>query len=335
LSSHGGLHDAELEALGLRADEILDLSVNVNPYGPSPRVLEAIRAARVDRYPDPTGLATRRQMGARLDVDPASLVVAAGAVELIWLLARVVAANRRVLIAAPTFSEMAAGARAAGAEVIEHRDVDSLRAVARSVRPALIYVCTPNNPTGAAVDREVVDALAAVAPTIVDESFLSMSDDHAELRRRRHPACIRLRSLTKDHALPGLRVGYAIAGAELAARLEAARPPWSVSAPVAAAAVACLDEDLGEMRRRWLADRDALAAALPDAYPSRAPFLLVPVACSAAELRLRLLRRHHILVRDAGSFGLPDHIRVGARPGVAARLAAALAQERPSCPPVP
>jgi histidinol-phosphate/aromatic aminotransferase/cobyric acid decarboxylase-like protein len=278
-------------------------------------------------------------MAARLDVAPEALILAAGAVELLWLAARVLAGGQRVLVLAPTFSEMAAGARAAGAEVVEHHDAATLPELAARLRPALVYVCTPNNPTGAAVDPGVIDAVAALAPTLVDESFLSTSEDFAELARPRHPGCLRLRSLTKDHALPGLRVGYAILPPALAARLEAGRPPWSVSAPVAAAALACLDEDLAPSRARWLADRDALAAALRAVdlppRPSRAPFLLVRVGVAATALRARLLARHHILVRDASSFGLPDHVRLGARPDVAARVAAALAKERLACPPVP
>jgi histidinol-phosphate/aromatic aminotransferase/cobyric acid decarboxylase-like protein len=155
---------------------------------------------------------------------------------------------------------------------------------------------------------------------IVDQSFLSLGDDAHELGSALPDNAIRVRSLTKDHAFPGVRVGYAIATAALVASLEAARPTWTTSAAAQAAAIAAceLDDFVADSRRRLIADREALAAALracglaPE--PSRAPFLAVAVR-DAGAARDALLGAHAIQVRHCQSFGLPDHLRVAALRG--------------------
>jgi histidinol-phosphate/aromatic aminotransferase/cobyric acid decarboxylase-like protein len=87
---HGGPIAAELRGLGIDPHEVLDFSVNVNVYGPAPQMVEAIRTARVDLYPDPTAREAREALGAVCDVDPDRIVVGNGAAELLWTLARVV-----------------------------------------------------------------------------------------------------------------------------------------------------------------------------------------------------------------------------------------------------
>jgi len=145
-----------------------------------------------------------------------------------------------------------------------------------------------------------------------------------------------VRSLTKDHALAGLRVGYLVADAALVARLEALRPPWTASGPAQAAAIATLAHEgfVATSRTRMLADRDHLVTALAarglHPVPSVVPFALLalPPAADATSLRARLLERHHLLVRDGTSFGLPHHVRLAARPSPDVdRLLSALTRE--------
>ena len=129
---------------------------------------------------------------------------------------------------------------------------------------------------------------------------------------------IAVRSLTKDHAIPGLRAGYLATTEALAGRIEAARPPWTTSAPAQAAIIAATHEEtfVAESRARLLANRVRLTSRL-DALgfatiPSTTVYTLVRVG-DARALREQLLARHRILVRDCASFGLPDFIRVCAR----------------------
>lgn len=330
--SHGGLLDAELSALGLDARDVVDFSVNVNAYGPCPAVVEAVRAAPVDRYPDPTAFGARRSVARSIDVDPARIVLAPGTADLLWTIARVLLTpGDLVWIVEPAFAEMAAAARSAGARV-EPARLESLG----EVRPKLVYLAAPANPTGAAVPASDVAAVARSHPQVafvVDQAFLSLSDRHADARVAMPDNTVVLRSLTKDHALAGLRVGYAVASRDVAARIEASRPPWSTSGPAQAAAVAAIEssEFVPQCRARLFADRDALArdiAALGlRVRPTSTVFFLVEVG-DAARVRRDMLARHRVLVRDCASFGLPQCIRVCARPARdAARLVAALRQE--------
>ena len=86
--AHGGIIDDELTGVGLAVGDVLDFSVNVNPYGPSPEMREAIRSAPIDRYPDPTSSAARRAIAESIGASPGAIVVGNGAVELMWTIAR-------------------------------------------------------------------------------------------------------------------------------------------------------------------------------------------------------------------------------------------------------
>ncbi|MCE9574301.1 MAG: histidinol-phosphate aminotransferase family protein [Deltaproteobacteria bacterium] len=339
---HGGPRDAELRALGLDPAHVLDFSVSTNPYGPCPTVVAAIRAAALDRYPDPTSHATRIAMAPLVGVPPEQLVLGNGAAELLWAVARaVLRPGDTALIAEPTFSELRTAAIALGARIREWRaaadrfQID-LAAIARHLGDArLVYLCTPSTPTGATVRADEVAAWAATCPDtviVLDQSFLSLAD-HAEDATVAMPAnVIRVRSLTKDHALAGVRVGYLIAAPALVARIEAQRPAWSTSALAQAAARAALSSRafVDASRLRLRDDRAELVTALRDLglipAPSTAPFVLVSVP-DATALRARLAR-HAMLVRDCASFGLPGYIRIAARPPAdRARLVTALRQE--------
>jgi histidinol-phosphate/aromatic aminotransferase/cobyric acid decarboxylase-like protein len=342
---HGGLSDPELRALGISAADILDLSASCNPYGPCASVVDAIRAAPLDRYPDPTAAAARDALASALDTAPDCIALGNGAAELLWTLASVlVRPGTPVVIAEPTFGELRAAVEHAGAVVHEWRarpddgfaiDLAAIGRAIREHRAAVAYLCAPNTPTGAAIPAGDVRALAAALPDtifILDQSFLSLSERFADVAvpQPANVACVR--SLTKDFAIPGVRVGYLLAAPDLVARVERARAAWTTSAAAQAAAVAACAAGafVADSRDRILADRAHLAAALRALglapAPSTAGFVVVCTG-DAAGLRRRLLA-HRIAVRDCASFGLPDHIRIAARPAAdRARLLAALARE--------
>jgi histidinol-phosphate/aromatic aminotransferase/cobyric acid decarboxylase-like protein len=147
------------------------------------------------------------------------------------------------------------------------------------------------------------------------------------------PNVVCVRSLTKDHAIPGVRIGYAIGSPALVARIEHGRAAWTTSAAAQAAAIAAcqLGAFVAESRQRLLAERAELARLLTGLglapAPSSTGFLVIEVG-DARGLRDRLLARHHLIVRDCASFGLPGHIRLAARSaGDRERLAAALRTE--------
>jgi histidinol-phosphate aminotransferase len=346
--AHGGLHDDELAALGIDPDDVLDVSVNVNPYGPSPRMIDAVRAAPIHRYPDPTSTAARRALAEAAGVEPGRIALGNGAVDLLWTLARVlVRAGEPFVVAEPTFSEFPRAAIAAGGHAVPWRaseergfaiDLDAIAASVERANARLLYLCAPANPTGATAPTDAIAELARRLPStvvVLDQAFLSLSTRFAD---RDHPMpanVVQVRSLTKDHALPGLRVGYAIADHAVIARIEAGRPPWTTSAPAQAAAVAALDDGafIDASRARLLGDRQRLAMHLGDGglvTLASSPIYLLVRAHDATAVRRRLLTHHRVLVRDCTSFGLPHHIRICARPEADdARLVGALREEVP------
>jgi histidinol-phosphate/aromatic aminotransferase/cobyric acid decarboxylase-like protein len=328
---HGGALAAELESLGLAPGEVLDFSVNVNPYGPCPEVVAAVRSAPVHLYPDPTAVAVRGAVAAETGACPDEVVFGAGAADLLWTLCRVLFAGGGAALAVePAFSEFAAAAEAAGARTTGWRaraedgfapDLEAVAAAAVRVRADAVYLCAPTTPIGALVPLAGVTALAerlAAGIIILDESFLSLSDQAGEAALPLPANVVRLRSITKEHAIPGLRAGYLLAPASLARAVEASRPAWSTSSVAQAAALAALGASsfVTASRERLRDDREATAAGLRALglapLPSVAPYLVFH-AGDAAGLRARLLRRR-VLVRDCASFGLSGFVRVAARP---------------------
>jgi histidinol-phosphate/aromatic aminotransferase/cobyric acid decarboxylase-like protein len=163
------------------------------------------------------------------------------------------------------------------------------------------------------------------------DSATTQSD--ADVDGHMPPNVLRLRSLTKAHGLAGLRLGYALARRHILAPLRLLQPPWSVNALAQAAGLAVLadTEHLQQTRTRWHAAKRELVGALVEIglapVPSAVPFFLVRVP-NAARVRERLLHRG-LLVRDAASFGLVDHLRICARgPSDNRRLVQALAELR-------
>ena len=343
---HGGSRDGELRALGLDPSEIIDFSVNVNPYGPTEAVMRAIREAPIARYPDPTARAARQALAEMCSVRADEVVLGNGAADLLWTIARVLLRpSARALVVEPTFSEFRSAALSIGARVLEWRARASngfavdLEAAARLVDRAhadVLYLCAPNTPTGVPAAIAKIAAIARARPNltvVLDQSFLSLSDQFADARFPPPVNVLCVRSLTKDHAIPGVRVGYVIASRSAASTIERSRPAWATSAAAQAATIAaCRDTGFVEESRRRLAeDRARLADSLKtlglSPVPSCAPFVIVRVK-RVSGLRRRLLASHRILVRDCRSFGLPEFVRLAARPWSDVELlTAALAEE--------
>jgi histidinol-phosphate aminotransferase len=322
---HGGHHSA------LPPGDLLDFSANINPFGPSPRIWQAMQAVDIARHPEPRAAPLRRALAAQHGIDPAALLVGNGAADLIYQLATAyVRPGDRVLIVAPTFGEYAAAAAMMGAQVVEHRlapasgfalDVAALAQQAQHLQPRLLFLCNPNNPTGSYQPYEAVAHLLRACPDtllVLDEAFVNfVAAPWQAASLLAHNNLLILRSMTKDYALTGLRLGYVIAAPEIIAALEKVQPPWSVNALAQAAGLAAL-QDAAHLRRTLAALAQAKhtlasrlhALQLPP-LPSAAHFWLLPVPDAAAWQAALLERR--ILVRDCTSFGLPRHIRIAAR----------------------
>lgn len=331
---HGGFNAADARTVagwGLDPETIIDLSASLHPAGPHPAVLAAARGAAVDRYPDPRAEPLRRELAERLDLSPQQVLVTAGATDALHLAARaLLAPGDRCALFPPTFGEYEAAVLHAGARPLRRP------AVAPDFRPdldiaagtpdapvALAYLCNPNNPTGVVLPTDAVAGLVGALEggvLVLDaayEPFATEACDATALVR----AGLRVLAVhapTKLHAIPGLRIGYAVGPVGLIRRLEAIQPPWPVGGPAIAALREALRVD--DAQRARLGDvaavREALRArftAPADGRPRRvapghANFVLAEVG-DAAAFRETLLR-HGFAVRDAASFGLGGWVRI-------------------------
>ena len=339
---HGGLNVAELESLGLRPEEVIDFSASINPLGPSTKALAAAQGVNLAAYPDPDCLKLREAIGGALGVEPGRILPGNGSTELIHLLARAyLGPGDTALIFAPTFGEYAAACRIQGvapvtvlppsakiAERLFHWDLPGALESIAVLRPSMVFLCNPNNPTGVYLGQDevasIAGALQGIGILVLDEAYVSfvekpwnstpllrsMTSDGANVAL--------LRSMTKDYALTGLRLGYMLASEEIIGRVRSFQYSWSVNAPAQAAGITAI-ADLEQVEKGREAVREGKEYLLNTARslglecaPCAANFLLLKVG-RAAELRRQLLMRHKVCVRDCASFGLPQYIRVGIR----------------------
>jgi histidinol-phosphate aminotransferase len=321
----------EAVAAELGLADVVRLSANENPLGPSPRVVEAVRreAPNVHLYPDGASSALRQRLAATLGVAAAQIVVGNGADELITLIALAAfEPGDEIVMPQPSFEPYATGASIAGARMVQsplagyETDLEDMR---RRVTPRTkaVFLCSPHNPAGTIIARgpllAFLDALGADPPLVVlDEAYRDFVDDpeypDGVALLARHPRLLVLRTFSKIAGLAGLRVGYAVGSAETIDRLNRVRAPYNVNRLGQVAALAALDDPAHAARTRTLVvqERRFLVEGLRDrgltCSPSQANFLLVRVP-DAARARERLLRAG-ILVRDGAGVGFPGHLRV-------------------------
>jgi histidinol-phosphate aminotransferase len=328
---HGALDYAELEQLGLAPDSILDFSVNSNPYGPSPLVRHAVMEVPLDRYPDRESLSLRRALAEYWDIPARQFLVGNGTAELLWLVSfTFLQAGDRVLVLGPTFGEYTRTAALMGAQAefwtapaeSDFEVVPEL--VERQIghlQPGLVFLCNPNNPTGFFLSPEIIGGWATAHPHIlfvVDEAYQAFAPGAGSALSLGLENILILRSMTKDYALAGLRLGYAVAhNLDIIQALTQARSAWNVNALAQAAGLAALADEaylrqclgkLGQAKEDLIRQ---LASIGLSPVPTTTHFFLVRVG-DGARFRLDLLRQG-LLVRDCESFGLPAYVRIATR----------------------
>ena len=192
-----------------------------------------------------------------------------------------------------------------------------------SLKPSLVFVCNPNNPTGTYLGeeavRQIADSLGGCGLLVLDEAYRSFVEEPWRSQPLlRMGNVVLLGSMTKDYGLAGLRLGYMLASEEVLAQVGKFQYSWSVNAAAQAAGLVALEHPRHvECGRRMVrAGKEFLTRTLSqiglECLPSAANFLLIRVG-QASRWRLRLLTEYKVCVRDCSSFGLPEHIRVGVR----------------------
>jgi histidinol-phosphate aminotransferase len=317
--------------LSRRSKDILDFSTCCNPFGPPPEVRRAIRKADIENYPDPQSSELVKALSQKLGIPAANMMAGSGSTEVIRLAAQAyLEARDTVVIPSPTYGEYELASRIAGACVVKYKlreeqdfqlDMDNYISFARVHNPKAIFLCNPNNPCGQLLPHGDVRRLVKAFPhalVILDEAYLGFSPDPGNAPALiNEPNVLVIRSMTKDYALAGLRLGYGIACLEIIKNLEKVRPPWNVSSPAQQAGIAaagCSDY-MRECNVRLQKCKTYLESSLfklgYKTVPTDTHFFLVKVG-DAALFKSRLLERG-FLVRDCASFGLPDYVRISPR----------------------
>jgi histidinol-phosphate aminotransferase len=310
----------------------LDFSVCLNAFGAAEVVARAVRGAPLDEYPDPKNRAPRRAAAAHWDLPEEEIAFGAGAAELIH--AACFAYLRRgdsVAIAGPSFGEYARAAELCGARVIRipltvGGDARGFAEKSSILKPRMVFVATPVSPTGEVVPTEMLEEIAGAcamidALLVLDQAYDAFcAEPVGKPALVGHPNVLHLHSLTKEHALAGVRAGYAAAVRDVIRAIDAVRVPWAASAQSQAAAVACFTDAARAHVAKTTAvlrtERARLVAACAEhgieTRPTETHFFLAR-AHDAPRAKDRLLGEHGILVRDCTSFGLPQWIRIAAR----------------------
>lgn len=324
-NSHGGDAAAAARTLGLKeTPEVrLDFSVNINPLGAPPSIHAVLSRAKekLAHYPPAEARGAASSLAQAHGVAEDSVIVGNGSTEILgWILQALRPA--RAAWVAPCYVGYAEVCRACGVDAngtatTSARDDFAVHAEHLAASGAdLLFLGSPNNPTGTTIPRELVLSLAREAGGrcfVVDESFVDFTDDPAAVSLIRNDLpenLIVVKSLTKFFAIPGLRLGMACAAPPTIERLGQVRLPWSVN--VLAQAAACrVYEDADYTRRSRLAVKDLREkfilhlSGLPGVtvYPSAANFLLVrlPSSWTACRLQAALLERG-ILIRSCADF---------------------------------
>jgi histidinol-phosphate aminotransferase len=331
LQVHGGIDYAELRRLGISPEDVIDFSVSVNPFGPPPGIEAAISGAAIDRYPDSESGEVREALGKKLGLRPDQIVIGSGSTEIIRLIAAAFfGPEELVVIPQPTYGEYEVACRIAGAQLLKpsmsrepglRLNISRVKALVDRRHPHGLFICNPNNPTGEYLAKDSLQLLLDAAPdclVVVDEAYVAFTDDawdSTEFIETGH--LIIVRSMTKDFALPGLRLGYALASKKIVSLLDRVKPPWNVSSVAQAAATFVIENDayLKACSKRLRESGEFLVNGLVSRglkpLPSKANFFLVNVGDAAGLKRALLLKG--IIVRDCASFGLPAYVRMAPR----------------------
>ncbi|MFZ5816359.1 MAG: histidinol-phosphate transaminase [Bacillota bacterium] len=323
--------------------DVVKLASNENALGPSPLAQQALRAAAAQAhiYPEPTAPALRQALAGLTGLPADWIYIGNGSDEILRLLAAsYLRAGDRTVVPDCSFPNYRAVSHLFGAEVItvplagETMDLEATARAAAGAR--ILFLCRPNNPTGAVFSEEAFRRFMAQVPpetlVLVDQAYHEYDSspfDGLGLLAA-YPNLILTRTFSKAYGLAGLRIGYGLARPEIWAPLLTVREPFSVNAAAQAAALAALQDEahlaeslaVAREGKRFLAERcQELGLGV---VPSEANFLLIDLGRPAQPVFEALLRRG-VIVRPCGGFGRPQAIRVTVgRPWENQRFAEAL-----------
>ena len=313
---HGG------DTYGL--DGVVDFSASLNPLGMPVQVIRALKvqAASFEAYPDPLCRDLVAALADREEVAPSRIVVTAGASDAFSRIAEVVKPHK-VLVCSPCYSGYEQALRPTWPRVVHHslvarENFDVTERILDYIEPDIdaLFICTPNNPTGRTISRELLCKILRTAErwntyVVVDECYIDFTDEHSCVSLlERYPNLIVVKAFTKTYAMAGFRLGYCLFGRDdLAQSIREAGDPWAVSSPAQVGGLAALDvPGYLDLTREYVAEQrtvleDGLRSLGMLVVPSAANFILFqsPVALYDA-----LLERGFMIRRCANFRGLDN-----------------------------
>lgn len=330
-NGHGGNIAQVCAAYGLKPDEIIDFSANINPLGYSPNLPNKIREEfhTVRHYPDIDASLLRSTIASDILHNEEEVLIGNGSTEFIYLIPRALRPRTGVVFE-PAYSDYARALRHSGAGVKEilceadekfkcDLNHPSLKNAEIDGDNLLLYLCNPNNPTGCLAKREDILSLAERFPAmyiVIDEAFMDFVDEAKNFSvlpdAGRTRNIILLRSLTKFCGFPGLRLGYVVAHPEVIERIGIFKEPWTVNTLAQVAGLVALEDKqhINKSKEFVSAEKDFLyqkLSAIDGLKPPLKPsvnFILVKIADdgpTARELQESLIRMG-ILIRDCANF---------------------------------
>ncbi|HEX2273529.1 MAG TPA: histidinol-phosphate transaminase [Acidimicrobiales bacterium] len=298
------------------------LNTNESPYPPPAAwrdaFLEELRSLPLHRYPDRSARSLRKALGELHGVGPEQVFAANGSNEVLQALCLAYGGRgRTVAVFEPTYALHSHIARVTGTEVaVGERhpdftlDLDEVRRVVGATAPAILFLCSPNNPTGTVDRREDTEAVVAAAPglVVVDEAYGQFAPRSSVGDVTEDGPLVVVRTFSKTWALAGLRLGYCVGPAPVVAALEAVTLPYHLDTAKQAAGRLAL-RYVAEMEARvtaLVAERERLAgalAALPvEVWPSGANFLLFRPRHRDGDAVWQALVDRSVLVRNCASW---------------------------------
>ena len=317
----------ELQATraGIPQEQIVRLNANENPYGFSPKVVDAVASVPYNIYPDPFQRQVRAALSEFTGLPAETIVAGAGSDEIIDLIFRLVMEPGDTIIdSEPTFGMYSFDARVNGARTVmvqrdERFDVD-VDAVMRAIDDSakMIFLCSPNNPTGNVATQEQIEGLLATGLlVIIDEAYWEFSGRTAAPLTRDHENLIVLRTMSKWAGIAGLRIGYGIMSPTLVNHIMDIKQPYNVTTAAEAALMATLEDAdyLNGNRDLIVEERERMSEMLGripgvTPWPSGGNFILCEFAPGRAGEIFDKMARRGIFLRKFGSRRLEDFFRI-------------------------
>jgi histidinol-phosphate aminotransferase len=315
----------------LGIDDVIKMASNENPFGASPKAVEAIKTAadNVALYPDGSCFELRNVVAPHIGVDPDMLFFGAGGDEVIYYLGMAfLEAGDEIVEAQPTFMEYRAASTIM--DCVAHsvplknwtHDLDAMLEKV-SERTKIFVITNPNNPTGTIVSADDVERVMNRLPErcilLLDEAYYEYVDDPGYTRAvewvKTGRNVLALRTFSKIYGLAGLRIGYGIAPKYITSMLERVRAPFNVSSIAQIAAIASIGDpnQVNRTREQNKRSKDYFYAELAsmgiEYTPTQANFVWIDTGKDCKQVFGELLKRG-VIVRTGDIFGCPTHIRV-------------------------